>query len=159
MSNLENAKAAIEAEIIHAKEGFAFYASRVKALERTLLQLSNLGAEEGAASEAATPTAIKRGQKAGTKKSSKKAKGAQAGGNELPFTGKDFWPDLVTAEPRSASEILQAAIGRLGFTPTKEQVQKLTGRMIFAINSLVKANVIQDSGKGRERRFFKPAAK
>jgi hypothetical protein len=31
--------------------------------------------------------------------------------------------------------------------------------MIFAINSLVKANVIQDSGKGRERRFFKPAAK
>ena len=159
MSNMENAKTAIQAELTHAKEGFAFYASRVEALEKALLHLSYIGIGEIDTSDTATPALVKRGPKAGAKKPSKKAKGGQDGGKELPFTGKDFWPNLVTAEPRSASDILRAAIDGLGFTPTKEQVQKLASRMIFAINSLAKANVIQDSGKGRERRFFKPAAK
>jgi hypothetical protein len=50
---------------------------------------------------------------------------------------------------------LKAAVSSLTFTPTKLQTQKLAGRMTFALNALVKANKIQDSGKGRERRFFK----
>jgi hypothetical protein len=90
-------------------------------------------------------------------KAAKKSKGAKGaiGGTGLPFTGGDFWPNLVTAEPQSASDILNAAIVSLGFTPTKAQIQKLAGRQTFAVNALVKAGTIQDSGKGRERRFFK----
>ena len=50
---------------------------------------------------------------------------------------------------------LEAAIGKLDFEPTKPQIQKLSGRMIFAINALVKTGKIRDSGSGRARRFFK----
>ena len=78
-----------------------------------------------------------------------------SGGNDLPFTGGDFWPNLVLEQPRSASEILDAAIATMSFAPSKVQTQKLAGRMTFALNSLVKAGKIKDSGSGRERRFFK----
>jgi len=50
---------------------------------------------------------------------------------------------------------LKSAIDKLGFTPTNTQIKKLTQRMTFALNALVKANKIQDSGAGRERVFFK----
>jgi hypothetical protein len=50
---------------------------------------------------------------------------------------------------------LQAAIDKLGFTPSKTQVKKLAQRMTFSLNALVKANKIKDSGSGRNREFFK----
>jgi hypothetical protein len=155
MSNLESAKAAIQAELSHAKQGLAFYHSRIDSLEKMLTQLASVSSVGGI-----TATKGSRGRKpaaTAVMKSGKKQKGRKesTGGNELPFTGADFWPNLVLEQPQSASEILKAAIASLGFAPTKLQAQKLAGRMTFALNALVKSNKIQDSGKGRERRFFK----
>jgi hypothetical protein len=38
---------------------------------------------------------------------------------------------------------------------TAIQVKQLVGRMTFSLNTLVKQKRIQDSGAGRDRRFFK----
>lgn len=154
MSNLASAKAAIEAEIAHAKKGLAHFYSRIEALEMTLSHLVAVDRgvlDEQAAATAAsakTPAKAAKAQPATPTKSAKSSK-------ELPATGGDYWPALITDQPQSAPDILNAAIRQLGFTPTKEQKQKLAGRMTFAINALVKAKKIQDSGTGRERRFFK----
>jgi len=100
--------------------------------------------------KAAKPAKARRGRPA------KATKGrASKGPNDLPFTGGDYWPDLITSEPQSGSDVLRAAIAGLGFEPSADQVKKLTQRMTFVLNSLVKAKKIQDSGSGRERRFFK----
>lgn len=159
MSNLESAKAAIEAELSHAKEGLAFYHSRIDALDKTLTQLASVSASSDAP-PATTGAVAKGAPKVAAGKSVKPAKKKRgvtegADGKELPFTGGDYWPNLVAPQPRSASQILSAAIDSLGFTPTKTQIQKLAGRMTFALNALVKTNKIQDSGSGRDRRFFK----
>lgn len=162
MSNLESAKKALEAELSQAKQGFAFYQSRIDALTQTLAELDKL--QGGGTTKGAGVVKGKRGRKPGKatsvkaapKKADKKAKGRKAtGANDLPFTGGDYWPDLVTSQPQSGADILHAAIAKLGFTPTKLQVQKLTNRATFALHSLVKTGKIQDSGSGRERRFFK----
>lgn len=159
MSNLESAKAAIQAELSHAKEGLAFYQSRIESLQKMLTELAHFnGAGIGT-----TVTKGKRGRKPGVSiattiavKAGKKKAGKEASnGHDLPFTGGDYWTNLVLDEPRSASEILDAATSSLGFSPTKTQLQKLAGRMTFALNTLVKTNKIKDSGRGRERRFFK----
>ena len=156
MSNLESARAAIEAEIAHAREGFAFYQSRIETLQKMLSQLASV--------DGAGPAPKRRGRKPGSvnkvKKVVKAGRGrragkADSGQNDLPFTGGNYWVNLVTSEPQSVSEILQAAVGKLDFTPSDEQVKKLAGRMTFALNALVKTRQIQDSGSGRERRFFK----
>jgi len=159
MANLEAARAAIEAEIAHAKRGVAHFSSRIEALEKTLLHLAEVnGIGDGSRGRAKAGKAA--AQK--TAKSSKsKALGAakavksKRDGNGLPFTGGSFWTDLMSSQPQSASEILNAAIVKLGFTPNKEQLQKLTQRLTFALHALVKSKKIKDSGKGRERRFFK----
>jgi len=159
MSNLESAKAAIQAELSHAKKGLAFYHSRIDSLEKMLTQLANVSGSSDALS-ARPALKVKGGRKAEVAKATKPAKKGRAGkdsagGNDLPFTGGDFWPNLVLETPRSASEILEAATSSLGFAPSKLQAQKLAGRMTFALNALVKTKKIQDSGRGRERRFFK----
>jgi hypothetical protein len=159
MSNLESARAAIEAELSHAKQGLAFYHSRIEALEKMVAQLANVSGSNDAPHGALAAKA-KRGRKAAAKlakpaKLEKKKGRRESGGTGLPFTGGDYWPNLVLEEPRSASEILAAAIASLSFTPTDVQTKKLAGRMTFALNALVKAGKIQDSGSGRDRRFFK----
>jgi hypothetical protein len=167
MSNLESAKAAIAAEIAHAKQGVAHFLSRVEALEKALLHIvavdgGILDAQPAAAMPVAKSKAQAKAKAVAAKpvkstKTAKPVKPAKAakGVNDLPFTGGDYWTDLLAVEPKSASEILDAAVSKLGFTPTKEQRQKLAGRMTFALNALVKAKKIQDSGSGRARRFFK----
>ena len=173
MSNLDSAKQAIEAEIEHAKEGLAFYQTRIASLEQALTQLAYIDGGASHGTSLTVSTGKRRGPKpknakqtsadetsapsAGKKSSTQKSKNgvAASGGNELPFTGGDYWTNLITAEKKSASEILEAAIAGLGFEPTKVQRNKLGGRMTFALNTLVKSNGIQDSGRGRERRFFK----
>ncbi len=163
MSNLESARAAIEAELSHAKNGLQYYHSRIEALESMLGQLA--GFQGGVTVPASR---VKRGAKALPKLSVKsKAKPARPeqgvrrkgerkiNASGLPFTGGDFWESLVLEEPRSFPEVLEAAIATLEFAPTKPQIQKLSGRMIFAINALVKTGKIRDSGSGRARRFFK----
>jgi len=119
MSNLQTATLAIEAEIVHANNGLAYYAARVQALEQALAERPE---KESA---------------------------------ELPSTGGAYWPNLLTDQGQHSSAILKSAIDQLGFTPTKTQIKKLTQRMTFALNALVKTKKIQDSGSGRDRLFFK----
>jgi hypothetical protein len=164
MSNLAAAKAAIQAELSHAKEGLAFYTARIGALEETLSQLASIGtgpsnvpaaAIAAPAQSAPKVVAAKAAKPVKAGKKTRGAKAAAVGGKDLPFTGGDYWTNLLTEEPQSASDILNAAVSKLGFTPTKAQIQKLAGRQTFAINALVKAKKVKDSGSGRERRFFK----
>ena len=164
MSNLDSAKAAIEAELSHAKNGLHYYHSRIEAMEKMLAQLAGFqgsslppegsrvkrGPKPGAKA-AARAEKLEKTEKAPKKKAGRKSTGSSG----LPFTGGDFWQNLVLTEPRSFPDILEAAIATLGFEPTKPQIQKLSGRMIFAINALVKTKQIKDSGSGRARRFFK----
>lgn len=162
MSNLQSAKAAIQAELSQAKAGMAYYQSRADALEKTLAQLASINAP-GETQAAATKEAKKlvpaagsrKAKKPGAKQSAKGTSGAGKGAAELPFTGGDYWPNLLSDQPLSGPEILKSAIGKLGFVPNKTQIQKLAGRMTFALNTLVKAKKIQDSGTGRARRFFR----
>ncbi len=159
--NLKTAIQAIEAEIAHAKDGMAYYVSRVKALEQALAELGSVGKTEPApAQEAKTKKQGKQAKVRG--KRGRKAKLAVANGvdkvqdgDDLPFTGGDYWPNLITDQPQHSSAILQAAIDKLGFTPNETQVKKLAQRMTFSLNALVKANKIKDSGSGRNREFFK----
>ena len=170
MSNLGLAKAAIEAELSQAKQGLAYYQSHVSALEETLAQLAAISGESEAAingsaarnrsnaAEANTATKGRRGRppKSGKVKPVKgKAVKGTAGANALPFTGGDYWPNLVTNEPQSGVDILRASVAGLGFEPTPEQVKKLQQRMTSILNVLVMDKTIQDSGFGRARRFFK----
>lgn len=180
VSNLESARQAIEAELSHAKQGMAYYMSRVEALEIALQQLENVEDEWSIASQedksrTNTKSTATNGRKRGRKaraaaqvddKSSRRAsngarrgrkpRSASAEEHGLPSTGGDFWLQLVSDQPRSAVDISNAAINVLGITPDqKEQIQKLKQRVSPALAGLVAAQKIKDTGSGRERRFFK----
>jgi len=179
--NLTSARKAIEAELLHAKQGMEFYSSRVEALEAALTQLESVdmdgaqddsesrrpagrsgtaGAKRGrkprAASEAATqgaPRAARKGKAAGARK---KVAGRNGSAETLPTTGLDFWVRLVTEEPRTAVEIANAAAREIGLgEDQKDQIQKLKQRVAPALTALVSAGKVKDSGAGRERRFFR----
>jgi len=143
-------------------------------LEGALAQLAVIGSVSGTTTTestvgrrvkrvaAAKPVKGQRGRppktdkvvKAKQAKGEKSAKGAK-GANQLPFTGGEYWPNLVTSDPQSGADILRASVAGLGFEPSPEQVKKLQQRMTFVLNALVKDKKIQDSGSGRARRFFK----
>lgn len=159
MSNLKTAIQAIQAEITHAKSGMDYYVARVEALEQTLAELNQVDGRASTPAEAkpekkqAKATAGKRGRKGKRASAKPDAQADEAG--DLPFTGGDYWPNLISDQPQHGSEILKAAIDKLGFEPSPTQVKKLAQRMTFALNALVKANKIQDSGTGRARVFTK----
>ena len=171
MSNLESAQAAIQAELSQAKQGLAYYQSHVAALEGALAQLAVIGNASGTTTAestvgkrakrvaAAEPVKGRRGRQPKTDKvvKTKQTKGGKSakGANQLPFTGGEYWPNLVTSDPQSGADILRAAVAGLGFEPSPEQVKKLQQRMTFVLNALVRDKKIQDSGSGRARRFFK----
>lgn len=164
MSNLIVARKALEAEVAYVRSGLAYYSARLAALEQSLDVLNTLN-EEHIIVEAESTTELS----ARKLQSSKAAKTIQGGTRStpagrakpakthaaLPFTGGDFWPGLLSDQPQSNAEILKAAIARIGFALTPGQRKQLVGRMTFALNTLVKQKKIQDSGAGRERRFFK----
>lgn len=157
MSNLRTAILAIEAEINHAQKGLAYYMERVRSLEEALAGI--VQAEGNISKASGTPSRVSElpAQKIkGKTKAAKKTRNkTEVEAGELPSTGGDYWKGLVNGEPKSAQAILAESVHGLGFVPTKTQVGKLMNRMTFTLNSLVKAGKIQDSGSGRERRFFK----
>ena len=158
MSNLQSAKSAIEAEIMHARQGVAFYQTRLETLEKTLDQLDSVSLPEDIAQ---IEQSEKRYSSVRAKTIHKRRRGRPAGsaassGRELPTTGADYWLNLVSDQPQSAAEILRQAVAKLGFHPSKLQVQKLRQRLAPGLKALLEAQKIQDSGAGRERRFFKP---
>jgi hypothetical protein len=154
MSNLNSARQALKAELEHARKGVAFYESRVVALEEALDKIDSV--ESGSQKTSDSEKLRKSGSASLQAKPGRKTRGRPASDDaSLPSTGKDFWPNLITAQPQSAKEILDAAIKALAIAPTKEQMKKLTQRQTSALHNMIKANVISDSGAGRERRFFK----
>lgn len=153
MSNLRSARDSLAAELAHARQGLAFYDARVAALEETLSTLDHLNAE-GEVGE----TQARRGRQKRPEKSDAMPKGGRgsrrSGG--LPATGKEFWTSMVTNQPRSTKEILEAAVQALGVDPSKEELKKLSQRQANALHLLVKEKVISDTGSGRNRRFLRP---
>jgi hypothetical protein len=155
MSNIKSARQAIQAELDHARQGAAFYQSRVDALEEALKKIHDIESD-------ALPNGkgLKNGAHAETprkqaKPGRKPRMQAPQSEEKLPSTGKGFWPDLITEHPQSAPEILTAAIRSLGISPSKEQTKKLAQRQASALSLLTKSGEIESSGSGRERRFFK----
>lgn len=153
-SNLSTAKQAIQAEISHAKEGVAYYEKRVQVLTQALQQL------EVAANPDQLQTNKVSGKRAGSRKPgrprlSNQVSPAKGRSQKLPATGDAYWSGFVKAEPQTAPEILKAAVATLGFTPASTDVKKLRNRMVFQLNSLVRTKKIADTGKGRDRKFFK----
>lgn len=164
-SNLNSAKQAIEAELTHARQGAAFYAARVQALEIALQQLENVDTEKGTV-PAKTGMGAKRGRKPGSVahangasaevKTKGRKKGRGASSSSLPTTGRDFWFGLVSDQPQSAVDISNAAVTALGIAPSqKREIQQLKQRVAPALASLVATHHISDTGSGRQRRFFK----
>lgn len=157
MSNLGSAKAAIKAELQHARDGAAYYQSLVTALEEALNRLDSVGPEAGRAPKApgrkAAPVEVKATR--GRRGRKPRAGTAASQEGELPGTRKEFWVDLIDAQPKSAVDVVNAAVEKLDFTPTRDQVKKLSQRATYALNTMVKSGEISDSGNGRARRFFR----
>lgn len=152
MSNLSAARQAIQAELDHAREGAAYYQSRVAALEEALAKLDSVeSAEEdtGNAPSAQTRSRSRRGRPAREQVAKKES--------ELPATGKSFWTGLLTSEPQSNRELLASAIKALGIEPSGDKVKKLSQRQTNALHNLVKANEISTTGSGRGRRYYRQA--
>jgi hypothetical protein len=183
-SNLKSARQAIEAELTHARQGAAYYNARVEALESALQQLDIVETEgdvsarpakralngksqpdtrRGRKRRSATGTAPRgatNGAASGTTRQqrSQRPRSARAmrGESGLPTTGGEFWLNLVSDQPQSAVDISNAAIAALGIKPDqKDEIQKLKQRVSPALAGLLSAHKIQDSGAGRERRFFR----
>jgi hypothetical protein len=150
MSRLESAKAAINAELSHAREGAAYYQSLVDALEGALERLDSVGPKTGKTREGlARPVKAKGGRG----RQSRSTGNGRGGG--LPPTGQKFWAELVDAQPKSAVEVVHRAVEKLGFSPSRDQVKNLSQRATYALTTLVKSGAINDSGSGRARRFFR----
>lgn len=150
MSYVNSARHSIEVELEHAKQGAAYYEARVALLEDVLATIESI---DGA--PAKQPKAKGARNDTGRQVAKSPAAGAKRNRDSLPSTGKGFWPGLITATPQSAAEIMDAAVKALGITPSPEQSKKLMQRMTNALHTLVKTKEIQDSGSGRERRFFR----
>ncbi|MFC3109771.1 hypothetical protein ACFQAT_18605 [Undibacterium arcticum] len=153
MSNIQSAKKSVQLELDQAKQGRDYYQSRIDALEKALAQLTSVDTAAATGTRVTRESAEKKplGKKA-TPARLAKSKGSSA---KFPSTGGDFWIDLITDQPQSAADILNAAFTKLAITPTKELKQKLGARMTAALASLIGSKQIKDSGARRERRFFK----
>lgn len=161
VSNLKSAKSAIKAEIAHARQGLDYYKSRVEILEQALDQLEHAGTPDQVAG-ARGPKSRRRTQAASAARTERPHRARRnarqsSSANELPYTGGDYWLDLISEEPHSAAEILRSAVGSLGFEPDRSQVQKLRQRLTAALQQMLQAGRIKDSGSGRERRYTRAA--
>jgi len=150
----------IEAEIRYARDGLEYYRTCVDTLEKVLAQLKKFEKQHAPSSrrgrgKAAMPRSPEEimAEMIGARAGKRVARVAES--HPLPYTGGDYWYNLVTREPRTAAQILHKSIDSLGFEPTREQVHKLRLRVVAALNSLVADKRIKDSGSGRERVYFK----
>jgi hypothetical protein len=173
MQSLNSAKEAIKAELAHVRQGAEYYMNLANALEEALEKLESVDIDDrqdrkagkqgrgkraaksaAGAGERGAQAGAERG-KGGAKRAGKVGRPAKSGGGQrLPKTGMDFWMKLMSEEPKSAGDILNAAISQLGMQPDGEQKKKLVQRQTYALNTLVKEKKIADEGSRRTRRFF-----
>lgn len=158
-SNVNTAIAALKSELARAEQGLLFYENHVDSLKSVLAGLDKV--EEGVvqalkSKEARQQPAIALTKQKITQPKGGRAKKATDSGKakaDLPKTGKEFWLQYITREPRTAAEITRAALEGLGFVPTKDQIKVLKQRTGPSLEAVVKGGMVQDSGVGRERRF------
>jgi hypothetical protein len=156
MSNLQSARAAIQAELEHARKGAAFYQSQVTALEQALETLDSVSGVSSRPGRAVKKTA-RSGRNGGEPaQASGRGRRGRRSDSGLPSTAGDFWKNLIKDTPQSAPEVLNAAIEALDISPDKDDRRRLVQRMVAALNHLVKTGAIKDSGSGRARRFIAP---
>ena len=110
MGNLDAATSAVAEELAKVKEGAAFYAQRVAALEEMIRSLNALGGTSVGSgttkkrgrkpsSSAKQTTKAKRGRPA--KASTAAGETKSSGKKDLPSTKGTFWQDQVTSTPQS----------------------------------------------------------
>lgn len=156
MSNLKAARQTIEAELRHAEEGIAYYQAKAQALRSALEQLntaeggSSRRSEQHTSASAATVPQAKRARKSGT---------ASKRNRSLPRMNRDFWLGFISQEPRSAIEIINAAIASFDPALDADQSKKIKQRATQALQALLSAKQIKDVGAGRQRRYFLPLGK
>jgi hypothetical protein len=158
MSNLQSAKSAIKAEIDHARKGLDYYQSRVEILEQALTQLEHPGVPERTSRTRRTKESTRvKATEANRPRRGRPPSRKVAGADELPYTGGDFWLGYISDEPHSAAEILKSAVNSIGVESDKAKIQKLRQRLTAALQAMLQAGKIKDSGAGRERRYVKSA--
>ena len=163
MSNMTSVKSALDAEIKHAKEGIAFYSTRIATLEKMIQQLDQLdGARDaGAGGKVGGKRTYKRSAKAGSggalvedgADTSLAGSGARAA-TKLPATTAAFWASLLSETPISNKDIIKAAIASLKIRPNPADLKKLKQRLANAITIMTKDGSMMSEGTGRARRFF-----
>lgn len=162
MSNMNSVKSALDAEIKHAKEGIAFYSTRIATLEKMIQQLGQL---EGAhQAEAIGKSGGKRKYTRSAKKGDSVASAdettntmAGASGSriasKLPATTAAFWMSLLSDTPISNKDIIKAAVTALKIRPSPADLKKLKQRLANAITIMTKDGTMLSEGTGRARRF------
>lgn len=158
MLNLKATKSSLEEQLAFALQGADYYNRAAAALREAIAKLDSL---DGATVRRPT----KKEQAAGQRKVGKKVAAnsstvdgqliQKAAAAKLPSTSSDFWISLLTDQPQSMNEVVNAAIAKLGIRPNADQRRKLGQRAKFAMPSLVKTARIHDQGTGRSRRFMK----
>lgn len=105
---------------------------------------------DAALRELGSPSAARQDRK-------EQAIGKRAPSAILPETGLRFWLKHITKRARSAPQIALAAAASLQVDPDKdrEAFKMLKNRIGPALKALVSSSQIEDSGSGRERRYFK----
>lgn len=171
MSNISTAKSSLHAELAHVQSGLAYYQARVEALTAAIGQLDAIGDEDDAdidLEEVTQEKKSRRGRKPGRAAASRASAGAEGGKKagkragrqsrgtgRMPSTGGDFFPNLITEQRQSMTDLLNAAAGQLPFKPTDEETRQLRSRLVAAINQMLKAGKVHDEGKGRARVYFR----
>lgn len=151
MSNLQSAKEAVLTELEQARQGVDFYQSRIAELEQVLASLEAIDGGETAGP--ARKRAARSTQKAAKPAASTRRGAARKSASALPATSKEFWLNLVTGEPQTSRQILDAAVAALEINPSAADLKKLSQRQANALHMLVKDKSIADSGSGRQRTF------
>lgn len=160
MSNLKTARQTIEAELEHVEKGIAFYQAKASALKATLMHIEQ--AESGmtantprkqrassAASVTRTTPQKQRGRKAGTRNT----------GSTLPRMTRTYWLEFISHEPKTAVDIINAALASFDAPLDPTQTRKLKQRATQALQALLGSKQIKDVGAGRQRRYFLPLGK
>src|SRR5450755_2823338 len=108
MSTLQTARDALEAELSTARQGMTHYQSRVAGLEATIAALDAIIAPSATPSIQVKATKQDKPAPVAAAKPAKRAKivkksdaGPKANSNDLPFTGGDYWTNLLSDQPKS----------------------------------------------------------
>jgi hypothetical protein len=73
--------------------------------------------------------------------------------NNMPKTDSAFWQALITAKHQKTSDILAAAVGKLGITDA-EKIAALKQRMPNALTKLLDEKKIKSEGQRLDRTYF-----